>query len=150
MNCGAGNAIRILDLDSRRTREVPGSEGLFSPRWSPDGRYILALAADFQKLSLFDTVANTWDNLTKASASYPNWSRDSQYIYFSSPFRSKVPFYRLRVSDRRVETLAKLTDFGPLASGRFGGWSGLAPDGSILAARNISIQEIYALNWDPQ
>jgi Tol biopolymer transport system component len=145
-----GNAIRILDLDSHKIRELPGSEGLFSPRWSPDGRYILALAADFQKLSLFDTAAQKWDNLTSISASYPNWSPDSQYIYFSTPFRSKVPFYRLRVSDRKLETLAQLTDFGPLATGRFGGWSGLAPDGSILAARNVSRQEIYELDWDPR
>jgi Tol biopolymer transport system component len=145
-----GNAIRILDLVTRQVREVPGSEGLFSPRWSPDGRYILALAADFQKLSLFDTATQKWDNLTSLSASYPNWSRDSQFIYFSTPFRSKVPFYRLHLQDRKLETLAQMTDFGPLAAGRFGGWSGIAPDGSILAARNVSIQEIYALNWDPQ
>jgi Tol biopolymer transport system component len=38
-----GLDIRIVDLNSHKTEIVPGSEGLFSPRWSPDGRYIAAL-----------------------------------------------------------------------------------------------------------
>ena len=36
------NSLRILDLDSGKVSEVPGSNGLYSPRWSPDGRYFAA------------------------------------------------------------------------------------------------------------
>ena len=32
------STIRILDLASHQISTLPGSEGLFSPRWSPDGR----------------------------------------------------------------------------------------------------------------
>jgi hypothetical protein len=39
-----------------------------------------------------------------------------------------------------------LVEAGPLVSGRFGWWTGLAPDGSMLALRDISLQEIYALD----
>jgi Tol biopolymer transport system component len=35
-------SIQILDLDSRRVTTLPGSENLYSPRWSPDGRYLAA------------------------------------------------------------------------------------------------------------
>ncbi len=35
-------SLRILDLDSGKVSEVPGSNGLYSPRWSPDGRYFAA------------------------------------------------------------------------------------------------------------
>jgi hypothetical protein len=31
--------------------------------------------------------------------------------------------------------------------GPFGAWSGIAPDGSPLLVRDISNQEIYALDW---
>ena len=34
--------VRILDLDTRQVTTVPGSVGLNAPRWSPDGRYLLA------------------------------------------------------------------------------------------------------------
>jgi hypothetical protein len=36
----------------------------------------------------------------------------------------------------------------PAAPGAFGNWTGLSPDGSLLAVRDASIQEIYALDWD--
>src|SRR5262249_25169701 len=38
---GAGT-IHLLDLRTNQVSLLPGSEGLKSPRWSPDGRYITA------------------------------------------------------------------------------------------------------------
>ena len=35
--------IYVLNLKAGTVVPLPGSEGLFSPRWSPDGRYIAAL-----------------------------------------------------------------------------------------------------------
>jgi hypothetical protein len=35
---------------------------------------------------------------------------------------------------------------GPLAVGPGGWWTGLAPDGSILALRDTGTEEIYALD----
>ena len=35
------------------------------------------------------------------------------------------------------------------AGGAFGNWSGLAPDESPLFVRDASIQELYALDWEP-
>jgi hypothetical protein len=34
--------------------------------------------------------------------------------------------------------------------GRFGWWTGLGPDDSVLAIRDISIEEIYALDLNFQ
>jgi Tol biopolymer transport system component len=30
--------IRILDLSTKQSKALPGSQGMFSPRWSPDGQ----------------------------------------------------------------------------------------------------------------
>ena len=50
------NAVmRVLALDTGKVTVVPGSAGLFSPRWSPDGRYIAALSFDSLRLAIFDT-----------------------------------------------------------------------------------------------
>ena len=35
-----------VDLRTRKVTPVPGSEGLYSPRWSPDGRYLAAFPVD--------------------------------------------------------------------------------------------------------
>src|SRR5256884_7640685 len=46
--------LHVLDLATRRVSSLPGSQGLFSPQWSPDRRFIAALTKDSRKLLLFD------------------------------------------------------------------------------------------------
>jgi serine/threonine protein kinase/Tol biopolymer transport system component len=46
--------INVLDLATHQLSVLPGSQGTFSPRWSPDGRFLAALSSDSQKLVLFD------------------------------------------------------------------------------------------------
>jgi Tol biopolymer transport system component len=141
------DALHIVDLKTRQVTAIPGSAGLFSPRWSPDGRYILAMTADYQRLVLFNRATGQWEDLVTARAGYPDWSKDGKFVYFSNPFDKDAPFYRVRVNDRKLERLVNLADFGKLAQGRFGVWTGLGPDDSLLASRDISVQEIYALDW---
>ena len=50
----AESGIEILDMSTRRVSTIPGSQGLFSPRVSPDGRYLAALSADSKKLMLYE------------------------------------------------------------------------------------------------
>ena len=143
------NAIFRVDLTTRQVTPLPDSAGLFSPRWSPDGRHLLAIATTFDKLHLFDFSRQKWEDLVKlGSPNYPNWSHDGQYVYFTDPFVPNLPSYRVHVSDRKVEHLVDFADYGRLAIGRFGWWTGLAPDDSILAIRDISVQEVYAMDWD--
>ena len=74
--------VFILDLKTNRISKVVGSENMFSPHWSPDGRYINAETSDALKQTLFDFKTHTWAELTSGTAvGYPNWSRDSKYIY---------------------------------------------------------------------
>ena len=86
---------------------MPGSEGLFSPHWSPDGRYIAAMSSDSSKLMLFDFKTQKWVELARMTAAYPNWSRDGNYIYFHS-FGSDPALYRVRISDHKLEKIVSL------------------------------------------
>ncbi len=144
------NAIHLLDLKTRQAQDLPDSAGLFSPRWSPDGRYILAMTADYQKLTIYDRTSKRWEELIRMPSGYPDWSHDGKYVYFNNPFERNLPFYRVRVIDRKLERIADLSEFGQLAGGRWGGWTGLGAEDSLLATRDISVQEIYALDWEPR
>ena len=42
--------VNILDLRTHKVSVVPGSEGLYSAHWSPDGRYIAAHAVRWSRL----------------------------------------------------------------------------------------------------
>jgi Tol biopolymer transport system component len=125
---------------------MPGSEGFFSARWSPDGRHIAALRANSQTLMLLDLKTQKWEELAK-SAAYPNWSRDGSYIYFVDPYTNVAALYRVRISDRKVEQLATLNS-QILAWASAGKWTGLAPDDSPLVLRDTSVEEVYALDWE--
>jgi len=141
--------LYVLNLQNHQVTTVPQSQALFSPRWSPDGRYLLAMPLDGSRLMLYDFSRRTWQQLSQGqlrTAAYPTWSPDSKCVYFNASGSSGDPEYRVCLADRRLEHLADMAQAGDLAFGVFGWWTGVAPDGSILATRDISTQEIYALD----
>jgi Tol biopolymer transport system component len=134
--------INLLDLRTGQVSQLPGSEGKFSPRWSPDGRYMAALSSDSQKLLLFDFTTKQWTELASMGITYPQWSRDGKYIYFASgPF-----VLRIRINDRKIEQWASRKDIR-IAPSAFVRWMGLAPDDSPMMLRDVGAQDIYALEW---
>ncbi len=136
--------IRLLDLRTHQVSSLPNSKGYFSPRWSPDGKYIAAQTADLLTLVLFDFATQKWVDLLKLSVGYPSWSRNSKYIYFDAT-GSDPAFYRVRISDHKLEWLVSLKNLR--RTGLYQ-WSGLAPDDSPLVLRDVGTEEIYALDWE--
>ena len=139
-------AIHILNLATRQMTDVPGSAHLFSARWSPDGQKLLALTADFGKILIYEFSTQKWQDLATSRNGYPSWTADSKCVIFSNPFAKELPVYRVCLADRKLQHITDLTAAGNLAQGHFGWWTGTAPDGSILALRDISTEEIYALD----
>jgi serine/threonine protein kinase/Tol biopolymer transport system component len=141
--------INLYDLKTRQTAELAGSRGIFAPRWSPDGRFMVAISADNNdKLVLYDLKTKKWRRLdTDLFFGYLAWSRDSAYIYFDTVLSKNSGYFRLRISDGKVEKIADLKN-SRLFRGQFGpgSWSGLAPGDVPLFPRDISSQEIYAFD----
>ena len=143
-----GSAIYVLDMKTRNVSKLPGSDGLFSPRWSPNGRYLIAITLDSLHFMLFDFTTRQWTELLQAKGfmGYPNWSRDGRYLYFHAILDKEEGYFRVQISDHKLERILALTGF-QAAVGPFGNWSGIAPDESPLFVRDASIQEVYALDW---
>lgn len=137
-------SIQILDLKTHQVSALPGSQGFASPRWSPDGRYIAAMPADSSGLVLFDLQRHNCIQLAKLHIGYPNWSHDGKYIYFDR-FENPAGIGRVRISDHKVEQVATLQDDQQLWS--LDTWTGLTPDDSPLVMHDVSIEEIYILQW---
>ena len=143
-------AIQVLDLKSGQTSTISGSRGLFSPRWSPNGRYIAALSVDFTTLMLFDFQAQKWSPWLVEPAgavSYPSWSPDSRHLYFEDLVTGEDSIRRIKVGSTKPESVfvLKTLDRYP---GAFGLWHGRAADGSQLFVRDRSTQEVYGLDLD--
>jgi len=147
---GESRGIKVLDLNTNQVSPLPGATEMWSPRTSPDGRYIAALSEQDSKMMLFDTRTQKWEQLSAHYSGYPSWSRDGKFLYFQdwnqgSGYPSRV--VRTRISDHRLETVLDLKSLDRLSIGTFMSWSGLAPDDSVLLSRNNSTQEIYAVKW---
>ncbi len=141
-------AIRIVDLKTRQISVLPGSEGMWSPRWSPDGHSILGLSAPEWKVRLYDVATQEQTELAALRAGYPGWSHDGAWVCFIS-FTGDGPrsWYRVRLRGRKLEQLFSDKEEQRLVRSS-DVWTGLAPDDSILSLRDTGTREIYALEWE--
>jgi len=138
------SAIHILDLATNKLSDLPGSQGLYSPRWSPDARYVSAFSADSKNLMLFDFQTQHWTPLASGSLSWLNWSHDSQYVYVID-FRGRNSIVRIRIADHQQEQVADINNFS--ATGHYGAALALTPDDSPLLLRDTGTQDVYSVDW---
>jgi Tol biopolymer transport system component len=142
------NAVFKLDLKTGKQTKLPGSEGLYSARWSPDGRYVVATPPDNKKMVLYDFASQKWTELTSLpQQTWEEWSHDSQYVYFwGTSAKGEPAIYRVRVSTRKVEEIVRLKGFRE-APGLFGGWVGLSPDDSPLIVKDTGTQDVVSMDF---
>jgi Tol biopolymer transport system component len=139
--------IEMVDVDSVARTSVPGSAGLFSPRWSPDGRTLVALTHDSFHLLGLDVGRGTWRELMQSRRwiTYPAWSSDGRHLFVSDG-RARL---RLEVGTGRRELVAPLDDLQQ-PEAVWGEWVGRGPDDSVLGLRDTSLHEVFALDWAPR
>lgn len=140
-------AVYLVELGKRTVTTLPESGGLWSPRWSPDGRFVVAESMDSRRLLLFDFSTKAWALLatvTDASIGYTSWSRDSRYVYFNSYFHQRGAIFRVKALDHRVERLELPHQPGMAVT--LGQWFTLGPDDSPLFLKDTGVHEVYALD----
>ena len=145
----ATRILQQLDLKTGRVTPIPGSQGLFSPRWSPDGRSMVALSLDSSRLLIFDVASQRWSDLVPPAASYgwPSWSADSTTVTFVRGIARDNAILRVRVADRKLETVLNGQGLN-LVLGNLGPWLGSTPDGWPMVLLDAGTHDIYALDWD--
>lgn len=144
---GAGShtiGIQILELKTGQVSILPDSSGMFSPRWSPDGRYILAMPGGESAIALFDLTTRKWTTLYKGSASYPCWSRDGRFVYFLNLTKDSS-IERVAISSGKVDEIKDLKGFR--FTGFFDFYLGLTPDDSPLLLKDEGTEELVSMKW---
>ena len=138
------NAIRLLDVRTRTVTVVPGSEGLWSPRWSPAGDRLAAMSNDGNELFVYSFSNRAWTKVAKASIGYPTWSHNGDSIFFLNHLAGGDQVFRVSITGHKLEEVADLKNFHA-APFLVGYWLGLAPDDSPLLVRDAGIWDFYAL-----
>ncbi len=139
------SSIHILDLATHQISTLPGSQGMYSPRWSPDGRYIPALSPDGTRVVVFDFQTQKWTELAKGSMGWLEWSKDGQYLQAQDASGAGAVI-RIRLSDHKTDRVVDLKNFAPV--GYYGQWYAVAPDDSPIMLRNAGTQDVYSLDWE--
>ncbi len=129
----------VRDLESGEDRVFPTPAEwdsdpplrLFLPRWSHDGRHIVAMDLGF---AFRDGGRNrVWvctvegDCRSVLDGTWPVWSGDDAHIYFAKLI-SGYDEVEIWIADRDGQSAQLVTDIGPLNSP----WYDVAPDGRIV------------------
>jgi len=137
-------AIHVCNLQTQQLSTLPGSDGLWTARWSPDERYLAATTRNNEKLMLYDFKTQKWSQLDDGFiGDNPAWSHDGKYLYYMKPYADPPAILRIRVPGGKPERVADLSVLAQ-HTGTFTKWSSLTPAGDILLINYDSDQEIYA------
>jgi Tol biopolymer transport system component/DNA-binding winged helix-turn-helix (wHTH) protein len=141
--------LRILDLATQKSMVVPGSQGMWSHRWSPDGKYLAALSYTApSKLMLYTFARNTWEELASGIGfGWLNWSRDGKFVCA----QDGDSLVCIAVSNHKKKTITSLQGFRSTAyimDMWDQGWYGLAPDGRPITTRNAGLSDVYAFDLE--
>lgn len=135
--------LRILDLATHKVSVVQQSRQIWSPRWSPNGKFILGLGEEKKDLRVVDLQRQRWRKLVDGPISFPAWSRDSQFIYFLD---SSGNISRVSVDNPKVELVVDLTGYPH--TGWMGDWMTLDPGDAPLLLHDVGTEDLYALTLD--
>jgi len=140
-------SLHELDLETHKLTDVPGSEGMWEPVRSRDGRYLLAkTSAEPNRLKLYDTATQKWAELDRGSFTDFGFYPDGKMIFYSDDVKNAI--FRMRLSDRKVEQIADLRSINQTDIPYWPAWTGIAPDGTPLLMHDLGTREIYALELE--
>jgi serine/threonine protein kinase len=137
--------LQTIDLRTGKVWRVPDSERVGGTFWPQSNTLVAPTAKDGFKFILFDFKTNKWSDLV--SGNFENWmqSPDGQWLYYTKADHDTTDVLRIRLADRRVESVLDLKHFREIVDEDTGTWVGVASDGSVVLTRDIGTQEIYAL-----
>jgi serine/threonine protein kinase/Tol biopolymer transport system component len=140
--------IEIIDLASRKISLMPRSEGYYYPSWSPDGKYLVAMAENPARMALYSKATKSWKDLRAFPEQWGfwSWSTDSNSLYMAV-FQGKASdgIYRMTVPQGGWEKLSGVEGINPAASVE--SFVSLTREGQPAVMSRTGAAQIYSLHW---
>jgi Tol biopolymer transport system component len=138
------DGLYAVDLESRKVTPMAGAEKFYIPAWSPDGRYLLAMAREPLRMVIYTARTKQWRTLMQFDApdGFYAWSPDSRNIYFSQT-QTDAGMYRLSVQDgvrKRVSDIPDTTVFNQA-------FVSVTAEGQPAIMSNAGAEQVYSLKW---
>jgi Tol biopolymer transport system component len=146
--------IKVLDLASKKVSVWPGTQGIYVPSWSPDGKYMVAIANPPKRMVVYSRETKTWKVLKQFGADWGfwRWSGDSKSVLMakvSAEPGEQPGVYRLNIADGKWALVAKFNGLSVSSQG-FDDLLSITPDGRFAMMSDTSVVQIYSMRWNPQ
>ena len=138
--------IHVIDLATRRISDMPGADRYYVPSWSPDGKYMVAMAQNPSRMVLYSAQTKTWKDLRTFDVpwGYWVWASDSKSIYMGLVLGNNG-IYQLTVPQGEWKQLCGLEGVNdPQGADSF---MSLTPDGQPAIMSRTGVGQIYSLRW---
>ena len=139
------DGMYVLDMATRKVTPMAGAEKYYVARWSPDGKYMVAIAREPSRMMLYTAATRRWQELRRFDAGwgYYAWSLDSRFIYFGQT-QEKVGMYRLSVPSGAWEKVASMEN---VDASQVDGFVSVTADGQPAIMSHTGAAQVYLLSW---
>jgi Tol biopolymer transport system component len=114
-------AVRDLDIEPRKSllvliasgargqfTDIPGSEYLSLPRWSPDGRFLAATSTNVREIRIYDFVRRSWRVAARGtSLTWAVWSADGARLFYQDARAEGIPVFVFDLRTGATKTVAR-------------------------------------------
>lgn len=139
--------IQVYDLGAPKVFLMPGTAGYYVSSWSPDGKYMVAIAQNPSRMVLYSADKKQWKDLKQFNFSwgYWAWANDSRSIYMSTTI-SGVGVYQLTVPEGKWTKTSGMdgVTLRGLAPDMF---VSMTADGKPALMSDTSVGQVYSLKW---
>ena len=140
--------IEVIDLATRQVSAMPTGKGYYYPSWSPDGKWLVAMAENPARMALYSTATNTWKDLRAFPEQWGfwSWAPDSNSLYMALLFgKATDGIYRMTIPGGKWEKLTDPEGVNP-ANGTES-FVSLTREGQPAVMSRTGTAQIYLLYW---
>ncbi len=146
-NCWDGvhtpHGLYVLDMASRKVSAMAGAESYYVPLWSPDGKYMAAIADNPLRMVLYSAESKSWRVLRVGYWNVFAWAPDSKSIYMPM-VEERNRIYRIGVPEGTWKMVAELDD---VDSGPDVTYVSLTNSGQPVIMSHTGVPQFYTLRW---
>ncbi len=139
------DGMYVVDVATRKVTPMAGAEKYYVAQWSPDGKYMVAIAREPSRMMIYTAATKTWRELRRFDTpwGYYAWGLDSRSIYFGQMLKN-VGIYRLSVPDGAWEKVASMDN---VEVSQLNGFVSVTADGQPAIMGHTGAAQVYLLAW---
>jgi Tol biopolymer transport system component len=142
------DGLYVFDTNTHQAQKIPGSEGYWKSRWSPDGKYLVSVTSNNKTIGVFEWSSQKWTVIVHGNVLSPvAWSNDSRFVFYQDILEKDEPARRFNIttgSSERIVDCRSLLEGGVQRCG----FEAVMPDASVVLRLTRGDHDVFSLELD--